>query len=176
MGRRALRPYLGMDLAVGYHRSGDKRLRADSLMEGVESSERELLDQARDDGLNNSGTLVNQAGIELEERSACADFLPGVRGGENAADANNDEASARLAVDVADDFGAAGLKRFSAETAGFGVKRGESWRRMERARDGSIRRDDAGKAALESELDDFVDGIEGKVRGNFDEERFGCGV
>ena len=115
------------------------------------------------------GAFVDQAGVDLDEGCACLEFFIGVRGVENAADADDRKAAFG---EVANNLSAAGAERTSAESTGFGI----CGILGIRARDGGICRDDAGDFARAGEFDDFVECLERKVGGDFDEDGLANGV
>ena len=132
----------------------------------------EELAEAGDDGAGDAGAFIDHAAVHLNEGGAGGDFFPCVRGGEDAADADDGKLAAGLAVEVADDFGAALAQGATAEAAGFCVDAAEFGVVGDGAGDGGVGGDDAGQVARCGEGEDFVEGFEGEVGGDFDEDGF----
>jgi formamidopyrimidine-DNA glycosylase len=122
------------------------------------------LDEALADFVDDEGAFVNEAGVNLEKAGAGGEFLARIGGGEDAADADDGDATAGKAMDGADDFRAA---------RGEGPSAGAAFLLHAEAAlvDGGVGGDEAGEAEF---FDGLGDGFElgfVEIGGDLEEER-----
>ena len=130
------------------------------------------LSQAGHNFLGHARPFVNQAGVKLHERCAGGDFLPGVIRVENAAHADDRQRASGPAIQVPDDFGAARAQRPAAESACLGVNAFQPGIIRVRPCEGRVRRDNARDLPRPDQFQNFIQRLEGKVGGNFHQDRF----
>src|ERR1044072_6388979 len=144
---------------------------ADGLVERAEAVALDERGQPLVDAPRDAEPLVDEARVELHQPGAGADFLPGIFGIEDAADADDLQRAARQPAKRGDQTRRALAQGRAAETA-FAVSRDPRRVRAEtRARDGRVGRDDARDLSAARGFNYQLKLTRIDVRGDLDEQR-----